>query len=256
LSLHVRSNAPAGFVTTIWKGAQSLTERTEGEFDLAVGSEPAVYSVEIRPPNAPGQPAWITSNPIYVRQSPPTVRLGDDYVLQDRQSLFDGRSTNGWSFESDKTSLAAVDIAKMTEGPRVRLKYGLSGGAAIGQYSAAAVETARGVASADAVAFTVRAEKAMRISVQVRAEVAGSPPERWERSVFVDTGDTERFVRFDRMSPVGVTHTPVPPAADVRAIMFVVDTTNTKPGSSGRLLLGNIRLVSVNEPQVRTVSTR
>jgi hypothetical protein len=255
LTLRVRSNAPGGYVTTIWKDSQSLTERTEPEFEVAVGGEPAAYSVEVSRPNAPDQPPWITSNPIYVRQSVDSESPAEA-ATEDRQSLFDGDTTSGWSFESDKTSLATIDVAKLTEGPRVRLRYGLSGGASIGQYSAAAVATARGVASADAVAFTVRAERPMRLSLQVRAEVAGAPPERWERSVFVDTSDRERVVWFDTMTPVGVTHTTQPPAADVRAIMFVVDTTNTKPGASGRVWLGNVRLVSVRESQVRTVSTR
>jgi hypothetical protein len=129
-------------------------------------------------------------------------------------------------------------------GNRIRLRYGLAGGAAVGQYAAAAVATPRGVDAANGVAFVVRAEEPMRISVQVRAEVAGSAPERWERSVYVDATDAERVVRFDQMKPVGVTHTQTPPPAGVRAIMFVVDTTNSKPGTSGRLWLGDVRLTA------------
>jgi len=257
LTLRVRSNAPSGYVTTLWKGIQPLTERTEAEFEVPVGSDSAVYSVEIRKPNAPDRPAWITSNPIYVR--PPSSASRPPTVAQQRKdlrSLFDEKTTNGWSFESDSTSLAVIDVAKMTEGARLRLRYGLSGGSAVGQYAAAAVETAQGVESADAVAFTARAEKPMRIAVQVRAEVAGSAPERWERSVFVDTTDGERVVRFSEMTPVGTTHTRNVPQPGVRAVMFVVDTTNTKPGASGRLWLGNVRLVSGSDAQVRTVSTR
>jgi hypothetical protein len=40
---------------------------------------------------------------------------------------------------------------------------------------------------------------------------------------------------------VGTTHSPAPPTAGIRSIMFVVDTTNTLPGSSGRLWLGAVR---------------
>ena len=84
----------------------------------------------------------------------------------------------------------------------------------------------------------------MRISVQVRAEVAGAPPERWERSVYVDAVEQTRVVRFDEMTPVGTTHALRPPKAAVRAIMFVVDTTNSRPGVSGQLWLGNVRLIA------------
>jgi hypothetical protein len=158
--------------------------------------------------------------------------------------LFDGSTTGGWSHESDSSSLASVDIAPLVDGARIRLRYGLSGGAAIGQYAAAVVGTPQGVEPADAVAFTGRAEGPMRISVQVRAEVPGAAPERWEKSVYLDATEQPRVVRFDRMIPVGETHTPTPPKKGVRAIMFVVDTTNTTPGTSGRLWLGHVRLTA------------
>ena len=82
----------------------------------------------------------------------------------------------------------------------------------------------------------------MRVSIQVRAEVPNARPERWQRSVFVDASDRERVVAFDDMTPVGETHTPRPPRASVRNVMFVVDTTNTKPGQSGRIWIKNVRL--------------
>jgi len=44
------------------------------------------------------------------------------------------------------------------------------------------------------------------------------------------------------MRPVGVTHTPRATAENIRAIMFIVDTTNSKPGASGRIWLKNVRL--------------
>ncbi len=46
-------------------------------------------------------------------------------------------------------------------------------------------------------------KRPMRISVQVRAEVAGAPPERWERSVYVNVQEQDRTVRFADMIPVG-----------------------------------------------------
>lgn len=243
VTLHIKSNAPAGYRTVVWNTRQMLADRTDAVFDLPVGDGPAVYRVAIMRNGHTGAPPWITSNPVYVRAtsgdvpSPPP-----DLSRAAGRPLFDGRSTSGWSQESDKTSLAVVDVAPLVTGARLRLKFGLSGGAAIGQYAAAAVATPRGVADSDALAFSVRAATPMRISVQVRAEVSGGLPERWERSVFVDANDRERRVRFGDMTPVGRTHAARPPVLDVRTVMFVVDTTNTKPGSSGRLWIGNVRL--------------
>lgn len=243
LTLQVRSNAPGGWSTIVWKGAERLAERAEQEFDLAVSGEPAVYSVEVRRPDADGQPAWITSNPIYVRAPRAENDSGRTPVFIDVQSLFDGRTTAGWSWEGDTASQAAVDFAPLVTGARVRLRYGLPGGAKVGQYAAAAVDTPGGVAEADGVRFLAHSEAPMRISVQVRAEVPGSAPERWERSVYIDADEADRIVRFDDMRPVGTTHAPTPPKSGVRSIMFVVDTTNSLPGASGRLWLGAVRLV-------------
>ena len=81
----------------------------------------------------------------------------------------------------------------------------------------------------------------MRLSVQVRTKV-GTTLERWQRSVYVEPKDRDRMVRFDEMTPVGATGSTHPSLTDVRSLMFVIDTTNTKPGSSGRVWLSSVRL--------------
>jgi hypothetical protein len=49
-------------------------------------------------------------------------------------------------------------------------------------------------------------------------------------------------VFFDDLTPVGGTRTFRPVLEEVRSVIFVVDTTNTKPGSSGRVWMRNINL--------------
>jgi hypothetical protein len=44
------------------------------------------------------------------------------------------------------------------------------------------------------------------------------------------------------MRPVGVTHTPRAIPEAIRAVMLIVDTTNSKPGASGRIWIKNVRL--------------
>ena len=87
----------------------------------------------------------------------------------------------------------------------------------------------------DRVTFTAHADRPMRISVQIRGGEGETTGDRWQRSAYVDTFDQERTVYFDDFTPIGVTHAPKPPPAGARSILFVVDTTNTKPGASGRL---------------------
>ncbi|MFN7914364.1 MAG: CehA/McbA family metallohydrolase [Vicinamibacterales bacterium] len=250
VAMHVRSNAPAGYVTMLRRGADVVTERGEPSFDIDVGSTPGTYTVEVRRPMSEGMPPWLTSNPIYVRAVPWPARREEPAAsaADGGQPLFDGRTTAGWSYEADPSSVAAVDVAPFVDGSRVRLRYGLAGGSLAGQYSAAAVDVPAGAGDFDGVAFSARADAPMRISVQVRAEVKGAPPERWERSVYVDATEALRFVRFADMVPVGRTHEARPPRRDVRAVMFVVDTTNTKPGASGHLWIGRPRLANGARP--------
>jgi hypothetical protein len=74
----------------------------------------------------------------------------------------------------------------------------------------------------------------MRISVQLRSE-QGS----WQRSVYIDTVDQERTVFFDDLTPAAGAGTDKPPRAEIRAVLFVIDALNTRPGASGRLWITN-----------------
>lgn len=259
MTLRVRSNAPPGARVLLRRDQTVIAERSEAEFDLDVGTAPGVYTAMVRLDSRVEGPPWVVANPIYVRAAtsagaqdrddarPTTRRDGvsaaGTSAVQSVRSLFDGRTLAGWSPEYDSTSGALVDLVPLVNGARVRLRYGLAGGGAVGQYSAAAVSTESGVGGATGLSVSLRADVPIRISVQVRAEVAGAAPERWQRSVYVDVQEAERIIRFADMRPVGETHTPTPPPDSVRTIMFVLDTTNSAPGASGQLWIGNPRLI-------------
>ena len=65
--------------------------------------------------------------------------------------IFDGRPADGWRVEHDPTSLAAVDVAPIVGGAELRFRYGLAGGAPVGQVAALAVRHA-GAASPPTIA--------------------------------------------------------------------------------------------------------
>jgi hypothetical protein len=52
--------------------------------------------------------------------------------------------------------------------------------------------------------------------------------------VFLDTFDQDHIVRFDDLTPSADSDPEKPLLDEVSQILFVVDTTNSKPGSSGR----------------------
>jgi hypothetical protein len=232
LILRVRSNAPPGFTTTIWNGTTPLPgDHHEQDFSVQVPEGEGVYRAEIRPSSPFHEFPWIISNSIYVRVPLPDVASTGEPTPTTSLPLFDG-SLTGWRVEEDPTSLGAVDLALTgtTSEPALRWRFGLSSAPAAAQYVALIVDLPHGVEPSDRVAFTIRAERPMRISVQLR-----TARDRWQRSVHIEAFNREQTVLFDDFQPAGPTASGRPALGDVRSLMFVVDTTNTKPGTSGRI---------------------
>jgi hypothetical protein len=235
ITLRVRSNAPPGFTTAIWKGAAVVSaDHHEPEFTVGTTGEPAVYWVEIRATGQPNPLTWIRSNAIYVRGTEALTRLPVRPPPTVREPIFDTRTTTGWRAEHDPTSVVALETTPIVGGADLRLRYGLAGGTPAGQVVALAHDTPRGVAPSDRVIVSIRAEHPMRISLQLRTGEDGQQ-QRWQRSIYVDTVQQEHTIYFDDMMPVGRTETFKPDLPNVRSILFVIDATNTKPGDSGRL---------------------
>jgi len=238
VALHVESNAPDGFTTIVRDGTRTLSSvRNTQDLTVHGPSTPGVFWAEIvdgqrRPPAV-----WLRSNPIYVRapvDSPPASPV---FAAAETRALFTA-SADGWTLEHDRASVAAVDAADLGGNPELRYRFGLADGPPSGQYTSLVYATPNGVDGFDRLSFTIRAERPMRVSVQVRDTTA----DRWQRSVFVDAAARDRTVGFDDLRPVGVTHAQQPQRPDYRSLMFVVDTTNTKPGTSGRIWLKAVRL--------------
>jgi hypothetical protein len=134
--------------------------------------------------------------------------------------------------EHDPNSVGAVEVASTANGlPELRHRFGLAGGDAVGQVTALVRDVPNGVAGFDRLTLSIRAERPMRISVQVRDTTA----DRWQRSIYIDASTQERTITIDELIPVGVTHVAAPARDAIRAVMFVIDTTNTKPGTAGRI---------------------
>ena len=239
LTLHVRSNAPEGYTTVIWNGVTPFaTNASEREFTMTAPEGPGVFWVEIRP-RAPreGTP-WITSNAIYVRGTDVLPPQPGRPPAADSHPLLTGDSEASWHAVNDPTSLSAVDVVPQLGGDHIlRFRFGLSGGASANQYAALQVSAPTLIATTKRLSFDARAERPMRVSVQLQTEKG-----RWQRSVYVDTFNQSHTIFFDEFTPVGDADTYRPPLASVRNILFVVDTVNTKPGTSGRLWIGAPRL--------------
>jgi hypothetical protein len=239
VSLSVRSNAPSGFTTIIWRGTEVLAAERQSELSIMAGEEPAVYRAEIRTGDLQRPRTWLLSNPIYLRAPAPVVKAVPQTVAAAVLQLFDGRTDSGWHLETDPASLAAVDLARTVDGAELRVRYGLSGEPSGGHWAALVWGTPIGhpptnVANYDRLRFTGRADRPMRISVQFRTGNGGETLRRWQRSVYLDIVDQERTVAFSDVVPSAGTDEPLPPLDQISQILFVVETGNNLPGSSGR----------------------
>ena len=232
-----------GFLTSLWRDGEAIAEKTDRDFTVDAPDDPGVYRITIRDPNRPAAPPWMFGNPIYIQaaeRTPPSPRPAAATM---HLSLFDDHSTAGWTKESDSMSLSAIEVVQMISATELRLRYGLAGGSPIGQYCRRGGRNdTRSSAITTASRFTIRSEHPMRISIQVRAEVANAPPERWQRSIYIDATDGERSVSLRRHAASRNHSHSSAVRENVRAIMFIVDTTNSKPGASGRIWIKNVRL--------------
>jgi hypothetical protein len=242
VTLRVQSNAAPHFTTTVWNGTSVVTgDRHESAFTVEAPADAAVYWVEIRSTGAGDPITWIRSNPIYVRGPEPTLRAPTRPAATTSRPFIEGDATSLCRAEHDASSLAAFDLSPVTAG-ELRFRFGLSAGSSARPVAALVCDVANGIASYDRLTFIARADRPMRISVQLRAGEGEAAGERWQRSVYVDTVDQERAVFFDDLTPVGATHAFKAPLPTIRNILFVVDQTNTKPGTSGRIWLRKVAL--------------
>jgi len=240
LTLRVRSNAPAPFTTIVHEGPRTIaTVRDPQDLTVHAAANPAVYWVEIVSNDTPSI-VWLRSNPIYVRGTAPLTQPPTRLPATASQPLFSGTSLERWTTEHDATSLSASELTDGGPIRELRFRFGLSGGARVGQVAAVAVETPGGIAPNTRLALTARADHPMRLSVQLRGGDGGS--ERWGRSVFLDRFDQDRTIYFDELTPVGNTQTWSPPLNTIRSVLFVVDTINSAPGASGTIWIKKAEL--------------
>ena len=141
-----------------------------------------------------------------------------------------------WHVEHDRDSSAAM--TRIDPDTRM-LRYQLGGGRAMNQFAALVGGIAGGLSSYASVTFSGRADHPMRIAVQLRPAGRNNPP-RWQRSVYLDESPRTITVVFSDMQPVPRTVTSPVPLASIDALMFVVDTNNTAPGTSGVVTIGAV----------------
>jgi len=236
VTLRVRTNAPSSFTTSVWDGATLVSgDHHEQEWSMTLPEQPAVYWVGIRSTGRTPELVWARSNPIYVRERRAATPPVPASPARASRSIFDGASAAGWRVEQDSTSAALVEVAPLAAGPELRFRFALSNQITPPPFAALVFDTPEGVGAFDRLAVAIRAERPMRIWVQLRAPRDAGRADSWQRSIYLSPAVEDRVVSFDDLSPAGPTATVKPPLDRVRSVLFVVDPVHTKRESAGRI---------------------
>jgi hypothetical protein len=238
VAIRVRANTPPGGRIVLFREGREV-DRVDAGSLLYAGNRPGAYRAEVwlPGPRAGTFLPWIVGNPVRVGVADQPLP-GPEAAAVTESAFSLGTDGHFLGVEHDSGSSAELEQT----GQAVAVRYALAGRPAPSPYAALVATTAIDP-HATGLAFVGRADRPMRISVQLRAAIGGAVA-RWQRSVYVDQSAREVVVRFDDMRPAEPAASGRPAASRVRAVLFVVDTTNTRPGSSGRFALEQIRLLS------------
>jgi hypothetical protein len=237
--LRIRSNAPPGFATTIWRGTAVLASHYGNEWSVRVEGTPAVYRVEITAEGRDAPRLWILSNPIYVRGEGSRLAAHSHERPEAVASLpiLDNQEVGSAHVEADRGSSGTLERVGTTGASGLSFRFRLTR-QPTGSRTAALVWGLRPglLASYDRLTFTARADRPMRVSIQLRAPGAdGQDWRRWQQSVYLDTSMATHTLYFDELTPAPETEATHVPLPEINALMVVVDGTHTMPGATGQI---------------------
>ena len=234
---------PVDAQMVLLRDGQPLAMATGGPL-VHEDDRPGVYRVEVQMPRSPGTPPipWIVSNPIFVR-SLALAPTSDAPLVGSVTPVYEDGGAEDWRVEHSVRSQGMLDVLLALPGRQLRLRYALGGTLSESPYVAAVMPAGTAIASNRAIRFTARSGQPMRLSVQLRSPGNDDAGERWRRSVYLDESSREITVRFDEMRRVSDTSAERPDLANVREVLFVIDTVNTAPGASGQVWLDRVGYV-------------
>lgn len=243
VALHVQAALPPNAEIRLLHNGANVAASRNPAMDFSA-DQPGAYRVEVRLPgrrDADAMVPWILTNPIYVglagRSATPNNGVPQPTTVAVQYA--DGPAL-AWAVEHSERAIGAIDVVKALSGTELLVRYALTATPDESAFVDAAVRPNVDLAAFNRVTFVARADRPMRISVQLRTP-NGIEGNRWLRSVYLDQSPRQVTVSFDDMTPVGSAPSPHPELSKVQSVLFVVDTVNSKPGSSGQFWLDDVK---------------
>jgi hypothetical protein len=237
LHFHVRVSGPPHARILLKRNGTVVAESREPalRFEAAATLEPgeggAAWRAEVviddgREP----APLWLVGNPIFVggREPPPRSDMAGPLPgTPERPLLVAGSPADGWNAEHDERS----EIRTREEGEALVVEYTLATGEPRSWVALARHEP--GLGTATAFVITARAERPMRLAVQLRAADEGRDL-RWSRSVFLDETPRTVTIPIEELEPVSGAAAGVE-RRDADWLLLVVDRTHAADGARGTI---------------------
>jgi hypothetical protein len=231
LTITARVNASTDGRIVLRRSGTVVAEHSVPELTFAAGEGAGVFRAEVYVARNSAVP-WIVSNPIYVepkgwgtiapRELP---RVTNSWNIQG----------GPWHVEQGGGSTGRISIVDPPKGP-VSFDFTLAGGPRAGQYAALVISVGNALTGHSRFAFTADASSPMRLSIQARRPTGG----RWQRSIYLDQTVRNVIAPFTDLTPVAPTEAYRFEPPQIDSVLFVVDTTNTKPGATGRVTIRDL----------------
>jgi len=243
VSIHVASNAPARSTISLFKDGARVASSTQATLEYSAPAIPAVYRAEIGLEHAPGNPPvpWVVTNPIYVGRSEQGSATPPRAAASTFSSLYENGQATGWTTDASGQSAGAFDVARAEGGgTQLRWRWALGGARVDEPYTALSVPATSGLAGFDRVTFSARADKPMRLAIELRG-TNGRAEERWRRSFYIDQNPRDLTVFFDELRPRDQASASRPDLSAVKTLVWVIDARHTALGTNGQIWLDNVR---------------
>jgi hypothetical protein len=243
VTFRVRSNAPNDAEIALLRDGTRVARGTGVVLEHTDGS-PGAYRVEITLAGVSGTPPvpWIVSNPIYVTRPPEAPVMPPPSPKAARTTvahLYQDGPPDAWTVEKSDRADGAVGAIDAVKGTQLLLRFALGGSSTDGGFVAFSTATSGALATADSVTFSARANRPMRLWLQVRS--GAQPDRRWRRAVYLDEEMREITVPLSSLKAIGGAPAEMP-RGERDTLLFVIDQVNTRLGSSGQIWLDDLRL--------------
>jgi hypothetical protein len=241
LALEVQADLPPGARTVLLRDGAVVSDSRERQLVYQANGDPSVYRVEVRLQHDDKTAVpWIVSNPIYVGGRVPIGPATEVPIVAPTDAMIPGDVVGRWSTERDRSSDAAFEHADAAGEPQLVFKYSLGPGLPASQFAALVGSIPSGALPRfDRLIFTASADRPLRMAVELRPAGRDNPP-RWMRSVYLDRTPRAVTIVFDDMHATPGSIATRVPLNTIDALMFVIDTNNTAPGTRGEIRFNRI----------------